>query len=261
MVSKKAFPIDGTVTIMVVLVVLVPSVLLTPQTAEFRATFLKKCEEFPEKKQICEKILATFEQAYVGKNKNEVSEKNYNQVFAETPFTHPCEKTLLWSGTYEIAHEFAWSSKCFFTLEDTLLGHVLDKLEWCGEKGNKETFTEHCTDVKPNPVSSFWEKASITIGQYACGHVTAMLDGERPAPYFPTTFFALYEVANLQSPKVTQLTVVLVVKEDKGQCNNESLKNLNNILKGKKIVYDCKEVTQSHIKTCVREKKTCGACW
>uniref|UniRef100_UPI0037E70C75 ADP-ribosyl cyclase/cyclic ADP-ribose hydrolase 1-like n=1 Tax=Semicossyphus pulcher TaxID=241346 RepID=UPI0037E70C75 len=260
MVSKKAIGCIVTVVLVVVAVVVL-SVRLTPRTAKFKATFMKRCEAYGETSHICEKTLATFQQAYVGKKHSDFSEGNYDQLFAETPFKHPCGKTMFWSKTKDLAHEFTKKRDCLFTLEDTLLGSVLDGLEWCGKEGNNETFTEHCTENKTNPVSSFWKTASTRFAQHACGEVSVMLNGEIDEPYNANSFFGGVEVPNLRSPRVTQLTVVLVTKENKNQCNNESLKNLNNILKGKEIVYACKEVTQSHIEKCIREKKTCGACW
>uniref|UniRef100_UPI0037E76651 ADP-ribosyl cyclase/cyclic ADP-ribose hydrolase 1-like n=1 Tax=Semicossyphus pulcher TaxID=241346 RepID=UPI0037E76651 len=258
MVSKKASPIDGTVTIMVVLVLLVPSVLPNP-TAEFRKIFLKKCSEFSKGTANGEKILATFEKAYVGKDKCHVFGKDYDELFAENPFKHPCGKTMLWSKTEDVVHKFTGTGDCYITMRHTLLGYVLNGLSWYGKVNSKETFTEHFEYCEPNPVSSFWQIASTKFAQHACGHVTVMLNGEIDEPYDPKSFFALYEVPNLQPAEVKQLTVLLV-GDKKNQCNNESLKNLKNILKGKNIEYDCKEMTQSHIEKCIRENNGCGAC-
>ncbi|CAJ1082626.1 ADP-ribosyl cyclase/cyclic ADP-ribose hydrolase 1-like isoform X1 [Xyrichtys novacula] len=264
MSSKKALPISGTLTVMVIVVVLVPSALLDP-TAEFEAAFLKKCVEFPEDKNTCKATLAIFEEAYVGKKKTAVTEDSYNKLFDKTPFKHPCGETMLYSGidrvkTTDVVHRFTKKTGSYFTLEDTLLGHVLDGLIWCGKEGSKETFTEHCTDTMPNPYISFWIMASVKVAQYACGHVTVMLDGEREQPYYDKSVFATHEVPNLQSPEVKNLVVILVVgQKDDTKCNKESLKNLSNILKGKKIGYACKEVTLAHIEECIKEGK--GVCW
>ncbi|KAM6971570.1 ADP-ribosyl cyclase/cyclic ADP-ribose hydrolase 1-like [Tautogolabrus adspersus] len=212
MVSKKALAICG-VVVVVVVVVVVPSVLLTRPKAGFRDTFMKKCLEFPEEKLICENIWTTFEQAYVGKDKCNVSDQNYDQLLAETPFKQPCGKTMFWSKTYELVHKFTEKRDCFFTLEDTLLGYVLDGLSWCGETGSNEIFTENCEDCQPNPVSSFWKLASTRFAQHACEGASVMLDGERKEPYDSNSFFGGVEVPNLQPPRVKDLTVVLVTEE------------------------------------------------
>uniref|UniRef100_UPI0037E913E3 ADP-ribosyl cyclase/cyclic ADP-ribose hydrolase 1-like n=1 Tax=Semicossyphus pulcher TaxID=241346 RepID=UPI0037E913E3 len=258
MVSIKAVAIGCTVAVVVVVVIVVPSVLLTAQKPEFVETFMEKCLEFPEEKQICESKWAAFEQAYVGKNHCNVSEGNYNQLFSETPYDHPCNKTMFWSKAHDLVHEFTEKTRCLFTLEDTLLGHVLNGLSWCGKTGSSDTFTEHCEDCKPNPVSSFWKIASTRFAQHACGEASVMLDGERKEPYDANSFFGGVEVPQLKPPKVTNLTVVLVAKES--GCTCESLGSLRKDLH-QGIGCTCKAVARSHVEQCIEEKTPCGACW
>uniref|UniRef100_UPI0037E90F2F ADP-ribosyl cyclase/cyclic ADP-ribose hydrolase 1-like n=1 Tax=Semicossyphus pulcher TaxID=241346 RepID=UPI0037E90F2F len=254
--------IGGTVAVVVVVVavVVVPLVLLTPQTAQFRATFKKRCEAYGETSHICENKWAAFEQAYVGEDHCGFSEGNYDQLFAETNFKHPCGKTMFWSKTKDLVHEFTKKRDCFVTLEDTLLGSVLDGLEWCGKEGNKETYTQQCQKCQPNPVSSFWKTASTRFTQHACGEASVMLDGERKEPYNSNSFFGGVEVPNLQPSKVTHLTVVLVTKESWGSCTCESLGSLRKDLH-QGIGCTCKAVARSHVEQCIEENTPCGACW
>ncbi|XP_065805173.1 ADP-ribosyl cyclase/cyclic ADP-ribose hydrolase 1-like [Labrus bergylta] len=258
MVSKKALAIGVIVTVVVVVVIVVPSVLLT-QKAEFRETFMKKCLEFPEEEHICETIWTNFELAYVGKEKCNFSDQNYDQLLAETPFKHPCGKTMFWSKTKDLVHKFTKKRDCFFTLEDTLLGYVLNGLSWCGEKGNNETFTENCEDCLPNPVSSFWKIASTRFAQYTCEGASVMLDGERKEPYDSNSFFGGVEVPNLQPPRVKNLTVVLVTEEIRA-CTCDSLGTLRKDL-DQRIGCACKAVTKSRVETCIEDNTPCGACW
>uniref|UniRef100_UPI0037E988CB ADP-ribosyl cyclase/cyclic ADP-ribose hydrolase 1-like n=1 Tax=Semicossyphus pulcher TaxID=241346 RepID=UPI0037E988CB len=269
MVSKKAVATGGAVTVVVVVVVL--SVLLTPRTAKFKATFMKRCEAYGETSHICEQTLATFEQAYVGKDHSDFSEGNYDQLFAETNLKHPCGKTMFWSKREDLIHKFTGKGDCFIALKDTFLGHVLDGLKWCGKEGNKalsslsasgkkkkSQYEELHVKPKINPVTSFWNKASAKFAQHACGHVTAMLDGERKEPYDPKSFFGGVEVPNLQPSKVTHLTVVLVGKES--GCTCESLGSLRKDLH-QSIGCTCKAVARSHVEQCIEENTPCGACW
>ncbi|CAJ1082621.1 ADP-ribosyl cyclase/cyclic ADP-ribose hydrolase 1-like isoform X1 [Xyrichtys novacula] len=249
MASKKSLPISGTLTVMVIVVVLVPSAMLD-ETAVFRDTFMKKCVGYPEDKNTCKATLAIFEEAYVGKDKTAVTEESYNTLFDKTPFKHPCGKTMFWSGTYELASRFTQKRDNFYNVGDTLLGHVLTGMAWCGKAGSKETFTDNCADVFPNPVLSFWLKISVKFAQYACDDSYVMLDGEKDQPYYTGTVLDTHEVPNLQTNRLKSFTAILVVNKETGtKCNKESLKNLSNILKGKKINYACKEVTRS-IKNC-----------
>ncbi|CAJ1082619.1 ADP-ribosyl cyclase/cyclic ADP-ribose hydrolase 1-like isoform X1 [Xyrichtys novacula] len=259
MASKKSLPISGTITVTVIVVVLAPPALLD-QTAEFKATFLKKCADFKVDKQTCDSKWYMFEKAYVGKKETDVTETSYQELFDKTPFTQPCGKIMLWSGLNGLANRFTKNRDDFFTLADTLLGHVLDGLTWCGKKGSKETFTSGCSTNKPNAVLSFWIMASIKFAQYTCGRVTLMLDGDQDKPYDENRIFGKYELPNLQSPRVKSLKVILVVtKIDGPKCAHNSLKNLSNILKGKKISYSCLALTRKDIEKCIKERK--GACW
>lgn len=43
---------------------------------------------------------------------------------------------MLWSKTKEMVHDFTKKKDCFITLEDTVLGFVLDGLTWCGKEGS-----------------------------------------------------------------------------------------------------------------------------
>ncbi|XP_041670723.1 ADP-ribosyl cyclase/cyclic ADP-ribose hydrolase 1-like [Cheilinus undulatus] len=258
--SFKTWAIAGVVisTMVVVVVVVVTSV---SSKKDFRETFMKRCLEFPENQTICENLWTTFEQAYVGIDKCNVSEENYGPFLAEISFKHPCGETMFWSKTYDLVHEFTEETGCLFTLEDTLLGHLVDGLSWCGKRGSKETFTQNCEDCEYyNPVSSFWRAASTRFAQHACEEASVMLDGERTEPYDSNSFFGGVEVPNLQPSKVKSLTVVLVSKEDRGNCTCESLGSLRKDLDSR-IGCTCEAVTQSHVETCIKTGAPCGGCW
>lgn len=52
---------------------------------------------------------------------------------------------MFWSKTKDVVHDFTEKRDCFLTLEDTLLGSVLDGLTWCGKEGSSGT-TLHAID-------------------------------------------------------------------------------------------------------------------
>ncbi|XP_034562863.1 ADP-ribosyl cyclase/cyclic ADP-ribose hydrolase 1-like [Notolabrus celidotus] len=257
MVSKKTLAIGGSITVAVAVVIVVPSVLLTPRTAQFRAAFVEGCEEYGEASYTCEKILNTFEQAYVGKDHCGFAEENYNQLFASNPFSHQCGRTMLWSGTEDVIDRFAENSGDVI-LAKTLLGSVLDGLEWCGAEGSKNTFIYLCKTCDPNPVSSFWRTASAKFAEYACGYVNAILDGEITEPYYSKSHFASYEVPNLQPYKVTHLSVLLVT-ESGGHCDCESLGTLRQDL-DYRISCSCHAATRSTVKKCMEQNTTSDDC-
>lgn len=43
---------------------------------------------------------------------------------------------MFWSKTKDMVHDFTGRRGCFTTMEDTLLGSVLDGLSWCGREGS-----------------------------------------------------------------------------------------------------------------------------
>lgn len=249
-----------TAVVVVVVVIVVPVVLLTGQEDDFSDTFMKRCLEFPAEKEICENMWMTFEQAYVGKDQCSIPAKNYNRLVAETPFKHPCGKTMFWSKTKDLVHKFTEKRDCYFTLEDTLLGYVLDGQSWCGKNGSNETFTKNCEDCQNSPVNAFWEAASAAFAQHACEEASVMLDGQREEPYESNSFFGGVEVPNLLPSKLKSLTVVLVSTEHWANCTCESLGNLRQDL-DPNIGCDCKEVPQLHIETCIEDDRPCGTCW
>ncbi|XP_042339111.1 ADP-ribosyl cyclase/cyclic ADP-ribose hydrolase 1-like [Plectropomus leopardus] len=260
--EKKYFAV-GVVCIFGICAVIL-LVLFVPHTAEFRKRFIKKCEEYPQKSHSCQDIWETFEKAYVNKNPLNFSETNYDPLFEKILFTHPRSQTMLWSGTKGLVHDFTKKRGCFFTLEDTLLGSLLDNQQWCGLKGSKETFAFFCTIYKNNnPVISFWKNASRRFALYATGEVTAMLNGGLKKPYDPKSIFASIEVKTLQSPRVKRLNVILLTDNNSvKKCNTDaSLQNLKNELYDKGISYTCRDVTRSHIRKCINENYACGTCW
>nr|XP_029138521.1 ADP-ribosyl cyclase/cyclic ADP-ribose hydrolase 1-like isoform X2 [Labrus bergylta] len=242
MVSRKVLSIDGAITFVVVVVVLVPSVLL------FEENLINRCLEVNKDKKNCEKALALFKEAYVGKDPKTVTPDKYNDLFDEFPFNHPCEKSMLWSKTSDLVKLVG--KECYFPIGRTMLGYMLDGFFWCGKENSPETITDfsQCTKPKINPYDSFWTTAAIRYAQYACGEVKVLLNGEKDDPYKLDSYLAESEVPYLEHPRVTKLAVIMAVKK-KGRpgCNDKSLKELKNEMRKKGIVYDCKEVFESQV--------------
>ncbi|TWW70766.1 ADP-ribosyl cyclase/cyclic ADP-ribose hydrolase 1 [Takifugu flavidus] len=127
----------------------------------FKETFIARCHQYNGSD--CETIWSTFEQAYVGRDPCKIPTDAYNPLFQVAPITMTCGKTMFWSKTKDVVHAYNDNTKCFVTMEDTLLGSVLDNLSWCGKEGSNETFTSGCPDwntCEDNPVRSFWTQGS-----------------------------------------------------------------------------------------------------
>ncbi|KAM6900574.1 ADP-ribosyl cyclase/cyclic ADP-ribose hydrolase 1-like [Xenentodon cancila] len=199
--------------LVVIIVAVVLGVTLGRHTNNVKTTFLDRCQQFKDYN--CENIWDAFQQAYVDRDPCNVTVEAYDPLIAAASFLPSCNRIMFWSKTKDVVHDFTKKRDCFVTLENTLLGSVLDGLTWCGKKGSSETFSTGCPgwmDCVNNPVRSFWNRASAGFAEAACGDVTAMLNGSITTPFHPTSIFASIEVKKLTSPKVKKLKVVLVTQ-------------------------------------------------
>uniref|UniRef100_UPI0037E873F5 ADP-ribosyl cyclase/cyclic ADP-ribose hydrolase 1-like n=1 Tax=Semicossyphus pulcher TaxID=241346 RepID=UPI0037E873F5 len=236
---------------------------LSRRTETFKTTFMDRCKKFEGND--CEKIWAAFQQAYVGKDPCKVPMEAYDPLIKAAPFKPSCNRMMFWSKTKDVAHDFTDKRDCFVTLEDTLLGSVLDGLTWCGKEGSNETFTSDCpewADCDDNTVRSFWSRVSAAFAEVACGDATAMLNGSIATPFSQYSIFGSIEVKRFNSANMRSLNVVLVTQENNvSNCSNASLKDLQKEL-DKGIKYNCKEVSEAQIQACSSNTEIpCHACW
>ncbi|XP_012995000.2 ADP-ribosyl cyclase/cyclic ADP-ribose hydrolase 1 [Esox lucius] len=235
-----------------------------------KETIISRCQTFIQNNRTssaydCQKIWTVFEQAFVGKDPCNVPTDAYDSLINTIIQDPICNKMLFWSKTKHIVHEFTEKRNCFQTLEDTLLGYIMDGLTWCGKEGSNETFTTGCpswNDCVNHTVKSFWNRASAAFAEAACGDVSAMLNGSIATPFTPTSIFASIEVKRFNADKMRSLTVFLVTQENDGKsCDDPSLKNLQKEL-DPKLKYSCVSVAKSTIQECISHPDTaCGACW
>ncbi|KAK2859659.1 hypothetical protein Q5P01_004279 [Channa striata] len=206
----------------------------------FQQTFLRRCEAF--KGYDCQNVWEAFTRAYVGRDPCRVPAEAYDPLIAAVPFVPACNRMMFWSKTSHVVHDFTEKKNCFITLEDTLLGFVLNNLTWCGKEGSRETFTTMCPswrDCENNSVGSFWNRASAAFADVACGDVTAMLNGSLSTPFSSASIFGKIE--------------------DK---LHERLSKRFAKRAARRITYGCKEVAQSRIQECSSNPETpCGDCW
>uniref|UniRef100_A0A3Q1FB70 ADP-ribosyl cyclase/cyclic ADP-ribose hydrolase n=1 Tax=Acanthochromis polyacanthus TaxID=80966 RepID=A0A3Q1FB70_9TELE len=252
------------VLLLVIIVAVVLGVTLRKETEtnQFQSVFLniKSCHLFFRNN--CQKIWETFQQAYVNRDPCKVPMEAYDPLVTAAPFKPTCNRVMFWSKTKVVVHEFTEKTDCFVTLEDTLLGYVLDGLTWCGKEGSSETFTTDCpvwTDCENNTVSSFWKRVSAAV-RARCG---TMISCNCFKLYFfilAVSIFGSIEVKGLNATRVNSLTVVLVTEEENvTNCTDASLKVLQKELPAG-INYGCEEVSQ--LQECGSDpQRPCGSCW
>ncbi|XP_070291492.1 ADP-ribosyl cyclase/cyclic ADP-ribose hydrolase 1-like isoform X2 [Salvelinus sp. IW2-2015] len=242
----------------------------SPSSESLKKTIIDKCEAFIQNNKSssannCQKIWSAFQQAFVGRDPCNVPMEAYDPLIHTVIQDPVCNRMLFWSKTKKIVHDFTEKRDCFLTLEDTLLGFIMNGLTWCGKEESNETFTTGCpgwTDCVNNTVRSFWNRASAAFADAACGDVTAMLNGSIATPFSPTSYFSTIEVKRFKAAKIKSLSVVLVTKENKGTtCDDPSLQDLQKEI-DPKLKYNCKAVPESKIQYCISHPDTaCGACW
>ncbi|KAK5617799.1 hypothetical protein CRENBAI_026564 [Crenichthys baileyi] len=260
---RKRYCLILAVILLVVILAIVLGVTLSKTRDDFNTIFMERCQKF--KGYNCQKIWDAFQQAYVNRDRCDVPPEAYDPLIATAPFESLCNRIMFWSKTKEVVHDFTGKKGCFKTVEDTLLGSVLNGLKWCGKNGSSETFTTVCPtweECEKSAVRSFWNRVSAAFGDAACGNVTVMLNGSIDTPFSPASIFGSIEVKKFKSPKVKNLNVVLVTQKNSvTNCTNESLQNLMMGL-DKGIGYRCFEVPDSHLKECGSDpEKPCGVCW
>ncbi|XP_069015784.1 ADP-ribosyl cyclase/cyclic ADP-ribose hydrolase 1-like [Embiotoca jacksoni] len=252
--------------LLVVVLAVVWTLVLRQEKGQFQPVFFARCKTFTGYD--CQALWDAFQKAYVQRDHCNVPMEAYDPLIAGAPIKSACNTVMLWSKTKDLVHKFTEKNKCFVTLEDTVLGFVLNvNLTWCGKEGSDKTFTDGCpkwTDCVNNPVRSFWNRTSAAFADAACGDVTVMLNGSIDVPVTPDSAFRRIEVERLSSPRVKSLTVILVIQKNsstKTNCANASLKEVQKQL-GRRIKYKCKEVIESRIQECIDSPRNpCGPCW
>ncbi|XP_029804358.1 ADP-ribosyl cyclase/cyclic ADP-ribose hydrolase 1 isoform X1 [Suricata suricatta] len=176
------------------------------------------------------------------------TEQDYQPLMELTNQTVPCNKTLLWSKTRDLVHDYAWVQPDLFTLEDTLLGYMADGLTWCGDPGSNEMNYQSCPDWRKdcsnNSVSIFWNTVSKRFAGDACGVVHVLLNGSIRNTFDEKSTFGRVEVFNLHPEKVHMLQawVVQDIRTiSSNSCSNSSIKDLEAILSKRNITFTCQD--------------------
>jgi len=93
---------------------------------------------------------------------------------------------MFWSGTYDVAHEYADTGRRFVTLEDTLLGFIMNGLTWCGQTADPGMNYQSCPSYNECPESAstaFWGTASATVNEKCSVRKSAKASNFTNEPY------------------------------------------------------------------------------
>ncbi|GAB1289627.1 ADP-ribosyl cyclase/cyclic ADP-ribose hydrolase 1 [Apodemus speciosus] len=224
--------------------------------------------------QDCKKILSTFKQAFVSKNPCNITREDYAPLAKLVTQTIPCNKTLFWSKSKHLAHQYTWIQGKMFTLEDTLLGYIADDLRWCGDPSTSDAVGKrsHWDWTAKNSAQSFDCPGPHSVGQAdvklaevhppafasqfaedACGVVQVMLNGSLSEPFYKNSTFGSVEVFNLDPNKVHKLQA-WVMHDLEGasrdsdcfpplsnSCSSSSINELKAIVQKRNMTFACQD--------------------
>lgn len=222
-------------------------------TPHFREIVLGRCYTLtqvlrPElRHKDCQKIGEAFMHAFLSKDPCSSKEQDYQPLMELTNETIPCGKTLFWSKSSELAHQYTRVQQDLFTLEDTLLGYIANGLTWCGDEGSSEMNYDSCPRWREqcinNTLSIFWDTASKRFAENACGVVQVVLNGSINNAFNKNSTFGRVEVYNLRPGEV--LTLQAWVMHDIGDhstsCSSSSINDLKLILSSRNIKFTCQD--------------------
>ncbi|XP_046513525.1 ADP-ribosyl cyclase/cyclic ADP-ribose hydrolase 1 [Equus quagga] len=221
-------------------------------TAHFGDIVLGRCYTYtqivrPElRDKDCQKIQEAFLKSFLSKDPCDATEQDYQPLIELANQTVPCNKTVFWSKTKELAHQYTRVQQALFTLENTLLGYIADDLSWCGDSGSSEINYQSCPtrrdNCSSNPVSVFWNMVSKRFAEDACGVVHVVLNGSLNEAFDRRSTFGRVEIHNLHPKKVHTLQAWVMhdiggVRSD--SCSSSSIRDLKSIISERNITFTC----------------------
>ncbi|KAK7090543.1 hypothetical protein V1264_010324 [Littorina saxatilis] len=207
----------------------------------------------PQASGSCEELADKFFTAFSHQPPCSLSMAHYQPFMDAAKQALPEDKALFWSGVKQLAHEYAGDGRRFVTLEDTLIGYLVDGLVWCGQGSPPGQNYSRCPSWNDCPLESsesFWAAASKAFAESARGRVTVMTDGsraDRPA-YRRDSFFGKYELPFLNKALVTSVDVILTHPLDQPAvetCENGSLVQLMQDVTARGFNFNCEDDPQA----------------
>lgn len=207
----------------------------------------------PQVSEECQALYKQFFQAFSYMAPCSVALSHYLPFMLAAQQQIPSDKALFWSGVRELAHEYAGEGERYVTLEDTMIGYVVDGLVWCGQETTPGMNYSRCpswSDCPSEASEAFWALASSTFASSTSGTVTVMLDGSRsdtPA-YRRDSFFGKYELPAMKKGNVHGVRVFLTHPLDgpvMETCNNGSLPLLQQDVEARGFSFLCVDDPQA----------------
>ncbi|CAH1781446.1 unnamed protein product [Owenia fusiformis] len=182
----------------------------------------------------CSELWQRFSTAFMNKDACSVTQDDYRSYGDIAMEDVPNGKSLFWEGTYQVTHDYSRRGRRKWALGDILIGYCVDQLTWCGQTAAPGVNYTRCPAYGEcsSYDDAFWGMAATKYAIAASGEATTIMNGSRtdgrPA-YERESYFAKFELPNLDPSKVTKFQVVVlhdVGKIVRESCNNGSLVQL-----------------------------------
>ncbi|KAH9507881.1 hypothetical protein Btru_053117 [Bulinus truncatus] len=225
-------------------------------TPNIKDVFIGRCWDYDETRYNgilprvptdCETLWNLFFEAFSFKAPCDVKEALYEPFLQAAKQILPTNKTMFWSGVYNLAHRYSETGIRFVTLEDTLIGYLAHSLTWCGQEITPGMNYSRCpswADCPSEASESFWAGASSTFAGESSGQVVLMIDGSNPnkPAYRRDSFFGKYELPTLNVSKVPSVHVIVTHALDKPKlevCGSGSLLTLEVDVLARGLTFSC----------------------
>ncbi|XP_036982758.2 ADP-ribosyl cyclase/cyclic ADP-ribose hydrolase 1 [Artibeus jamaicensis] len=226
----------------------------TGTTPHFLEIVLGRCYTYTQIKRPelrhadCQEIVKAFQNAFLSKDPCGSREEDYQPLMKLISQAIPCNKTVFWSKSGELAHQYTQVQQEMFTLEDTLLGYLADGLRWCGDTGSSEMNYQSCPDwrkdCRNNTMSVFWNAVSRRFAENACGMVQVVLNGSISNTFDKNSTFGRVEIYNLHSEKVSTLQAWVMHDLEEAHshtCSSSLIEDLQLIVEKRNIAFTCQD--------------------
>ncbi|XP_078535106.1 ADP-ribosyl cyclase/cyclic ADP-ribose hydrolase 1-like [Lissotriton helveticus] len=194
----------------------------------------------------CIQLLNMLAASVMNKNQCDIRPEDYEELMAVTSYPILCDRSVFWSNTNELVHRYANAAQNLVTMEDTLLGYIVNGLLWCGKSYASEFNYQSCPsryDCENNPISVFWKLASEHFAKQACGVIHVMLNGSSTTGAIqPNSIFRTIEVPNLDPLRVKEVKIWVmdnIEGPDRDSCGSPRLLELESTLKKWNIHSSC----------------------
>lgn len=229
-----------------------------PPQSKLEKLFMGRCWEyqykiapelFSDRTRNCTDLWDKFSSAFLHKGPCNTSRDAFSDLILAGSHNIANNSAIFWSGVYPWITEYAELSKTYKSLEETLLGYVLNNLKFCSTVQDPG-ITDQCAildqescDNSKSAYRIFWKEISLAFSSRVRGDVAVILNASIQA-FRETSTFGGVELPNLLKGNVSKITVLLAHKFNdpiNETCESGSLNVLRDRVKAKGVEFQCEE--------------------